>query len=511
MARMRKHPQILLAEALKAAKSVARDDDVVSASDLDRRYREILVKGNYLREIIKGWYLLTTLEGEGESTAWFGGFWAFLKLYLTKRFGADGFCLSAESSLNVHAGDTIVPRQLIVLTQKASNTKISLPHDTSVLLLMDRKNFPNDTEEWKGVRIMSLASALCRLSPAYFKTNPHNMEIVLKSAALQVAEVSRAILKTMAIASAERIIGAYRHFGETAKANQLTEDLLAAGYSLKEVDPFIKYEPRLGSPRDKSPYAGRIRMMWNSMRDAVEHIMPDAPGINRKAARRTIMAIQETYRDDAYHSLSIEGYRVTKELIARIASGEWDPENVEADRTQRDAMAAKGYQEAFQAVVQSVTRMLDGDSPGQVFEDDLQSWYRKLFAPSLRANLLSGENLAGYRNQPVYIKKSRHVPPPHSAVPDCMEVLFDLLKTEENAAVRAVLGHFIFVFVHPYMDGNGRVGRFLMNLLLVSGGFNWTVIRTEKRNSYLDALEQASVGGNIKPFAKFIKEQLDGV
>ena len=48
----------------------------------------------------------------------------------------------------------------------------------------------------------------------------------------------------------------------------------------------------------------------------------------------------------------------------------------------------------------------------------------------------------------------------------------------------AVLGHFVFVFIHPYMDGKGRIGRFLMNLKLTAGGFDWTVAHTELVDRY---------------------------
>jgi len=75
-----------------------------------------------------------------------------------------------------------------------------------------------------------------------------------------------------------------------------------------------------------------------------------------------------------------------------------------------------------------------------------------------------------------------------------MEALVELLKAERDAGVRAVLGHFIFVFIHPYMDGNGRIGRFLMNTMLVSGGFPWTVIRLEQRTQYMSALRRTYVG-----------------
>ena len=91
---------------------------------------------------------------------------------------------------------------------------------------------------------------------------------------------------------------------------------------------------------------------------------------------------------------------------------------------------------------------------------------------------------------------------------DCMDTFFDLLDKEESAAVRAVLGHFIFVFIHPYPDGNGRVGRFLMNLMLASGGYPWTVVRLTQRGAYLNALEQASVHKDIAPFSDFIAREM---
>lgn len=117
-------------------------------------------------------------------------------------------------------------------------------------------------------------------------------------------------------------------------------------------------------------------------------------------------------------------------------------------------------------------------------------------------------DLAGYRNHSVFIQRSDHVPPNHEAVPACMEALFRLLREETDPWIRAVLGHFVFVFVHPYPDGNGRIARFLMNLMLASGGYPWTVIRLQSRDTYLSSLEQASVDGNITPFAQFVAAEM---
>ena len=97
-----------------------------------------------------------------------------------------------------------------------------------------------------------------------------------------------------------------------------------------------------------------------------------------------------------------------------------------------------------------------------------------------------------------------HIPPRREAVRDMMPAFFDLLKEETEASVRVVLGHFVFVYIHPYMDGNGRMGRFLMNLMLASCCYPWTVTPLEQRNAYLAALEEASTRQNIVPFADFL-------
>jgi hypothetical protein len=95
-------------------------------------------------------------------------------------------------------------------------------------------------------------------------------------------------------------------------------------------------------------------------------------------------------------------------------------------------------------------------------------WYRALWAPSVTAGLITLADLAGYRTGPIYIRRSTHVPPPHEAVLDLVPAFFECLGEEDDPAVRVALGHFVFVYIHPYMDGNGRIGRFLMNVMLAA-------------------------------------------
>ena len=195
---------------------------------------------------------------------------------------------------------------------------------------------------------------------------------------------------------------------------------------------------------------------------------------------------------------------IKKDLIEKIADGVWNPETNLIDQSQVNAMAVKGYHEAFNQVLISIEAILQGASPGKIVERHLQDWYRALFSPSVQAKILPAAALAGYRDRPVFIKGSSHVPAAVHAVAPLMESFFAALIREPSVAVRAVLGHFIFVFIHPYSDGNGRIGRLLMNTMLVSGGYNWTIIRIEQRKEYMKALERAAVEGEITSFAKII-------
>lgn len=310
-----------------------------------------------------------------------------------------------------------------------------------------------------------------------------------------------------------RLAGAFRNIGRDKIADQIIETMRQAGYGAREEDPFEEKPQLTLSPRERSPFVNRIRLMWQQMAKVVLNEFPKAPGIpaNQEAYMKDV---EEIYLTDAYHSLSIERYRVTPELIAKVSTGEWDKDSSEEDRKQKDAMAARGYFQAFQEVKNTLDKILQGENAGLQADKDHQRWYRELFDPSVQAGILKTSDLAGYRSHQVYISSSKHVPLTVEAMRDTMPELFDLLQQEKEPAVRAVLGHFIFVFIHPYMDGNGRMGRFLMNTMLASGGYPWTVIPVEKREEYMKALEIASVTQDITAFTKFmaylVRENMKG-
>jgi hypothetical protein len=474
----------------------------IRSRDLTRTHRERLLANGFLQEVIKGWYIPSRPdEVKGESTAWYASFWRFSAVYLEERFGRN-WCLSPEHSLSLHGGNWTVPRQLVVRSPKARNKVTNLPHGTSLLDLRAALPAAGDGEEKESLRVFSLESALIECSPNYFPRNATDVRAALATIRDASGLLAR-LLDGGHSTIAGRLAGAFRNSGRDRIADDITKTMSAAGYDVRENDPFTDKPPHALPARETSPYVNRIRLLWQKMREPVIDRFPKAPGLPRNIGAY-MKRVGEAYVSDAYHSLSIEGYRVSTELIERVRGGKWNPEKNEEDRQQRNAMAARGYWQAYQAVQKSVGRVLHGDDPGLAADEDHGTWYREMFAPSVTVGLLKPADLAGYRNGQVYIRRSMHVPLNREAVRDAMPAFFELLREEKDPAARVVLGHFVFVYIHPYMDGNGRMGRFLMNLMLASGGYPWTVIPVGDRMIYMEALEKASVGEDIAPFTDLL-------
>ena len=498
-------PQQELAAPLQRVRDQATGD-AVRGPDIAPKDRSLLVRRSFLVPIIRGWYALTTPQAQpGDTTFWHAHFWGFASAYLRHRFGT-AYSLSAEHSLDLWTANTQTPSQLIVITGTGGSFNLELPNKTSLLFDPDRKNLPAEPAILQGVQVMPVALALVRVSQSFFRHSATSAEIALRL--VRADDLSRLLLSDVSYrAAAGRLIGAFRHCALVEIAERLAADLHAAGMDFEESDPFVAPPKLPVGLLFTSPHVGRLKALWEHMRPAVVAYFPEPPG-SPQESQAYLDRVAEIYTHDAYHSLSIEGYQVTPELITRIATGDWDPAIHAADQEQRNAMAAKGYHEAFKQVLGSLKEILEGTNASAVVSHDMPNWYRALFSSSVQAGLLPAYALAGYRNRAVFIRGSEHVPPPHGSVPELLETLFALLAAEPNAGVRSVLGHFLFVFVHPYPDGNGRIGRFFMNAMLASGGYPWTVIRVDHRETYMAALEEASVRHNIEPFARFVASEM---
>jgi fido (protein-threonine AMPylation protein) len=499
-------PNEKLAASLSILRALQKDGRrVFQSNDLSRLHRERLLKNGFLQEVIKGW-LISTSPGarDGDSTPWYASFWEFCAGYCNKRF-EDDWHLSPEQSVLLHAEKTVIPTQVIIHSPKGTNHKIALLFTTSLFDLKQPQMPPAvDLMMRDGLRIFTPAAALIRVPESFFAANPIETRVVLASLR-DVSELLERMLDRGHSVVAGRLAGALRGIGRPDAADEIVTTMKAAGYDVRENDPFAGRAP--AAPSSSPPIVGRMQATWNTMRTQVLDVFPAPPGLPED--RDAFMQfVEEIYESDAYHSLSIEGYSVAADLIERVRAGNWNPDHHDHDRQNRDALAARGYWQAFQIVKANVGEIIAGANPGHLVRTAHRDWYRELFQPCVTAGLIPPRALAGYRNDAVYLRTSRYVPPRWEAVRDAMPALFDLLEREPEPGVRAVLGHWLFGYVHPYPDGNGRIARFLMNAMLASGGYPWTVVRVEDRNAYLAALDRASIHMDIAPFASFLAERV---
>ena len=496
-----------LASALEALRQAQGSNNrkIFKSNTFSRTIRERLLEFGFLTEATKGWLYLTRPEAtKGDTTPWVASFWEFCSAYAQERFG-DEWWVSPEQSLLLAAEDAVIPRQLVITSPRGSNNTLSLPFGTSIF---DLKGKPVDNdmlENVGGIRRLTVPAALVSVRETFFQQHPLSAQIALAQIR-SGSELLGPLLEAGASVIAGRLAGAMRHVGRPKLADEIVRTMGSAGYSVRETNPFAPDNiPVL--LQTANPIVGRLTGLWQSCRQAVIDQFPAAPGLPAEPSTY-LDRVEEIYASDAYNSLSIEGYSVTPELIERVRSGSWTPKDNQADRTNRDAMAARGYWDAFQLVKQSLGAILEGADAGGIVEQDHNDWYRALFAPGVAAGLVKARDLAGYRNHPVFLQGSDYVPPRAEAVMDGMTTLFDLIRKEPEPSVRAVLGHWLFGYIHPYPDGNGRTGRFLLNALLASGGYPWTIVRLEDRTAYLDALDDASIRGNVTPFTRLIADRV---
>lgn len=492
-----------LANSLKELQKFQNDKGIaiIKSADISRVHLSRLLDNGFLQEVMKGWYISSRPDARsGDTTDWYASYWYFVSIYAKTRFKED-WSLTPEQSLTIYSGNQIVPSQIIIKAITGTNNVVNLLHKTSLLDIKASIANPVTKEPQFGLNLYTLSEALVECSPDFYRLD----EVAARTCLSLIPDASSILsilLEKGQTTKAGRLAGAFRNIGNDSIANEIVDTMKKAGYDIREEDPFTTIAT-ITYQRATSPYVTRLKLMWAKMREVVVSNFPESTKTYADVDL-CIKHIDEQYKEDAYNSLSIEGYKVTDELIERVRSGIWSPDEHASDFEQKNAMAARGYWQAFQSVKASITKIIEGENAGKVADSGHRAWYRELFAPSVTIGLLKASDLAGYRNQQVYIKGSMHTPLNNDAVRDAMPVLFELMENEPNAAVRAILGHFFFVYIHPYMDGNGRIARFLMNTQFISGGYDWTIIPLERREEYMAALEKASAKEDISAFVSFI-------
>ena len=120
---------------------------------------------------------------------------------------------------------------------------------------------------------------------------------------------------------------------------------------------------------------------------------------------------------------------------------------------------------------------------------------------------IDDDNSGCYRQQNVLTSGATTIPPDYTLLNDKMKQFIDWYKAEANLLhpiERAAKVHADFVGIHPFIDGNGRTSRLLMNLELMKAGYPPCVITVEKRLAYYESLDQWMAFGNTEVFNQLV-------
>jgi Fic family protein len=124
---------------------------------------------------------------------------------------------------------------------------------------------------------------------------------------------------------------------------------------------------------------------------------------------------------------------------------------------------------------------------------------------------IDSKNAGKYRDVPVYVNLkdgTRHTFCDPLKIADEMDMFFDWLfsSKKEHPVIIAADTHTRFVSIHPFLDGNGRTARLIMNLILIQNGYTPAVIQNKERMNYLDAIEIWQQNNNREKFYEIIAE-----
>lgn len=197
-----------------------------------------------------------------------------------------------------------------------------------------------------------------------------------------------------------------------------------------------------------------------------------------------------------YNSNAIEGNTLTlreTDLVLRGLTIDQKP--------LKDHMEAVGHKEAFEYVSELVKENVP------ISESVIKQIHYLVLADKK-------EDSGVYRRIPVKIMGAQHQPvQPYLIIPKMEELLWDYSENKEHIVTKLARFHIEFEGIHPFIDGNGRTGRLLVNLELMKAGYPPINIKFTDRISYYNAFDEYYVKHNLSAmenlFAKYINERLD--
>ena len=214
----------------------------------------------------------------------------------------------------------------------------------------------------------------------------------------------------------------------------------------------------------------------------------------RPLPKETLKSLEENFKIQlTYNSNAIEGntltLKETKVVLEGITIG---------GKTLREHLEAINHSEA----VDFLETLINENT--ELTEFGIKNIH------AIVLNAIDSDNAGRYRTENVIISGATHIPPDAVVVPELMEKLiyrYDQWKEKYHPIVVAALLHAEFVKIHPFIDGNGRTARLLMNFEAMKNGYTPIIIKSKNRIQYYEALDKGAITGDYTDFIKIVAKE----
>lgn len=424
--------------------------------------------------------------------------------------------LVGMEALRLHLGDFAPPTELRVY-HSASLSKLRVTLEAEFRMHLRPGRVPNARLQHiaaggnSSISVLAPADLLGTLDEAEIESDVEGVcswlrHLVIKGAdldlALQDAPRPLIIQRLADLAGAVGNKGLARQLDAAARRHSAT----VATPSRTGVGSRIRIPAAIrNTPRGTgTQWEDEQRMRLDRQRMEIRKVIGSPLGnLDRFPMATVVSAAQKGKAYDAYHNTTMEGYRITPEAADAIVRGDPVGDGVRSEQELQAAMAVQGYSIAFDEVISRV-RKRSGQG-GLVTSGLILDLYEDLLRPSVDAGIVEPGALRGWRTGNVSLRGWRHVPPNHRKIRDLMDGL-EVFSGDEtlDPVTRALLVHLEFVTIHPFPDGNGRLGRLLMNLCLMGGGLPWITVRNDERIPFFQSIEAAQVERDASAYIKFV-------
>jgi len=289
-----------------------------------------------------------------------------------------------------------------------------------------------------------------------------------------------------------KILNMYGEFLEKAMSSVVEADHLfvrAIAYS-KDGECDEEYARAVENRRRTSRQVEDIDRSALKRIEEKKHAFQQISSRQGAALRR---AKKEAYFQHIYHTVGIEGNTMTLAQTRSVL----ETKMAVAGKSVMEHNEVLGLDAALKYVNQTLV-----DRVGEISLQDILEIHKRVigFVDPIEAGMI--------RRTQVYV--GDYIPPHPSHIELLMLKFVEWLNLPENRdnlhPIRfAALAHYKLVYIHPFVDGNGRTSRLLMNLILMQSGYPPVIIRKQDRLKYYQFLETANEG-DIRPFVRFIGE-----